>query len=86
MIEVAMPRLGESVDSGVVTRWLRADGDWIDEGSDLYEVATDKVDMTIESIGSGYLVRLVDEDTECAVGAVIARLVDDWPEPPSERV
>jgi pyruvate dehydrogenase E2 component (dihydrolipoyllysine-residue acetyltransferase) len=71
--EVRMPRLGSSMQSGVVTRWLRAEGDWIAEGEPLAEISTDKVDTEIAAPASGRLRRiLVGADEEAGVGAVIA--------------
>ena len=42
-----MPKLGETVTTGTVTRWLRAVGDAVAFDDPLLEVATDKVDSEI---------------------------------------
>ena len=54
-VSVTMPRLGESVSEGTVTRWLKAEGDHVDADEPLLEVSTDKVDTEIPSPASGVL-------------------------------
>jgi 2-oxoglutarate dehydrogenase E2 component (dihydrolipoamide succinyltransferase) len=43
-ISVQMPALGESVTEGTVTRWLKQEGDTVEQDEPLLEVSTDKVD------------------------------------------
>ena len=72
LAEVRMPRLGSSMRVGVVTRWLRAEGDQVTEGEPLVEISTDKVDTELAAPASGRLRQIVaDEEEEVAVGAVI---------------
>ena len=54
-VSVTMPRLGESVSEGTVTRWLKAEGEHVDADEPLLEVSTDKVDTEIPSPASGVL-------------------------------
>ncbi|HZZ96411.1 MAG TPA: biotin/lipoyl-containing protein, partial [Jatrophihabitantaceae bacterium] len=62
-VSVTMPRLGESVTEGTVTRWLKAEGDHVDADEPLLEVSTDKVDTEIPSPASGTLLSIkVRED------------------------
>ncbi len=70
-----MPKLGETVTTGTVTRWLRAVGDTIGFDDPLLEVATDKVDSEIPSPYSGVLLEImVPEGETVAVGAELARI------------
>jgi pyruvate dehydrogenase E2 component (dihydrolipoamide acetyltransferase) len=79
LAEVYMPRLGSSMRSGVVTRWLRAVGEEVTEGEPLVEISTDKVDTELPSPASGRLRQIiVGEEGEAMVGAVIG-----WIEPNS---
>ena len=41
---VVMPSLGEQLEEGTVTRWLKQPGNRIEIGDPLLEVTTDKVD------------------------------------------
>ena len=62
-VSVTMPRLGESVTEGTVTRWLKSEGDHVDADEPLLEVSTDKVDTEVPSPASGVLTSIkVHED------------------------
>ena len=77
-----MPKLGETVTTGTVTRWLRAVGDAVGFDDPLVEVATDKVDSEIPSPYSGVLLEImVPEGDTVAVGTELARIGE--PEPPT---
>ena len=70
-----MPKLGETVTTGTVTRWLKAVGDTVNFDDPLLEVATDKVDSEIPSPYSGVLLEImVPEGETVAVGAALARI------------
>lgn len=74
---VIMPQLGESVVEGTVTKWLRQEGETINEFDALLEVNTDKVDTEIPSPASGTLLRLlVPEGTTVQAGTVLAWIGD----------
>ena len=71
--KVIMPQLCESVVEGTVTRWLKAEGDTIEEFEPLLEVNTDKVDTEIPSPASGTVLKiLVAEDTTVDAGVALA--------------
>src|SRR3954453_17597967 len=70
---VSMPRLGESVTEGTVTRWLKATGDHVDADEPLLEVSTDKVDTEEPSPASGTLLSIkVQEDETVEIGVELA--------------
>src|SRR5437763_14287898 len=70
---VTMPRLGESVTEGTVTRWLKAEGDHVDADEPLLEVSTDKVDTEVPSPASGTLLAIkVREDETVDIGVELA--------------
>ena len=72
---IHMPKLGESVMEGTVSRWLKRVGEQVDEYEPLLEVITDKVDTEIPSPAAGVLLRiLVDEGETVAVGTMLARI------------
>jgi pyruvate dehydrogenase E2 component (dihydrolipoamide acetyltransferase) len=78
---VTMPRLGESVTEGTVTRWLKAEGDQVEVDEPLLEVSTDKVDTEVPSPASGTLLAIkVGEDETVEIGvelAVIGEAAED---------
>ena len=72
-VSVTMPRLGESVTEGTVTRWLKREGDRVEADEPLLEVSTEKVDTEIPSPASGVLSRIiVREDETVQVGSQLA--------------
>ncbi len=76
-VSVTMPRLGESVSEGTVTRWLKSEGDHVEADEPLLEVSTDKVDTEIPAPASGVLSAIkVGEDETVEVGAELATISD----------
>ncbi|HWQ83062.1 MAG TPA: dihydrolipoamide acetyltransferase family protein [Anaerolineales bacterium] len=73
--QVLMPRLGESVDEGTISKWLKAIGDPVAQYEPLLEVNTDKVDSEIPSPAAGVVLEiLVPEGTLVQVGTPLARI------------
>ncbi|HET7405790.1 MAG TPA: 2-oxoglutarate dehydrogenase, E2 component, dihydrolipoamide succinyltransferase [Mycobacteriales bacterium] len=72
-VSVTMPRLGESVSEGTITRWLKKEGEHVEADEPLLEVSTDKVDTEIPSPASGVLTAIkVAEDETVEIGAELA--------------
>ena len=81
-VSVTMPRLGESVTEGTVTRWLKREGDRVEADEPLLEVSTDKVDTEIPAPASGVLTRIVvGEDETAEVGSELAVISGDGESP-----
>lgn len=73
MPEVQMPRLSDTMTEGVLSRWLKAEGDTIHKGDVLAEIETDKATMELEAYDEGPLTALlVDEGTTVPIGQAIA--------------
>ena len=71
--EIKMPQLGESVVEGTITKWLKQEGDSVDEDELLVEVSTDKVDSEVPSSAAGTIQKiLVSEGETVKVGTAIA--------------
>ncbi|CUU60104.1 2-oxoglutarate dehydrogenase E2 component (dihydrolipoamide succinyltransferase) [Parafrankia irregularis] len=76
-VSVTMPRLGESVSEGTVTRWLKKEGERVEADEPLLEVSTDKVDTEIPAPASGILGSIkVAEDETVEVGVELAVIED----------
>ena len=74
-MDFQLPRLADSLDESVVSRWLKKAGDSVRKGEPLVEIETDKVNAELESPVDGVLEEIVVPEGETApVGAVIARL------------
>ncbi|MDQ3878235.1 MAG: 2-oxo acid dehydrogenase subunit E2 [Actinomycetota bacterium] len=71
--EVKMPQLGETVVEGTITKWLKQEGDQIEEDELLVEVSTDKVDSEVPSSAAGVIQKiLVPEGETVSVGTPLA--------------
>ncbi len=71
--EIKMPQLGETVVEGTITRWLKQEGDTIEEDELLVEISTDKVDSEVPSSASGTIQKiLVQEGDTVKVGTALA--------------
>ncbi|RDV16091.1 2-oxo acid dehydrogenase subunit E2 [Pontibacter diazotrophicus] len=73
LVEMVMPKMGESIMEGTVLKWLKSVGDTIEQDESVLEVATDKVDTEVPALEGGVLKEiLVQEGDVVAVGAPIA--------------
>ncbi len=71
--KVLVPLLGEGVEEVTVTKWLKKEGDSVNELEPLLEVNTDKVDTEIPAPASGTLLKiLAEEGAPAKVGAILA--------------
>src|SRR5512138_1815513 len=71
--KVLVPLLGEGVEEVTVTKWLKKEGDSVNELEPLLEVNTDKVDTEIPAPASGTVLKiLAEEGIPAKVGAVLA--------------
>jgi len=60
MIEIlCMPKLGESVNEGVITKWLKKPGDFVEKYEAICEIATDKVNAEVPSTVSGKIIEIL---------------------------
>ena len=73
MYEVIMPKLGITMESGIIEKWHKKEGDRVEKGEVLFEVMTDKVTIEVESYNSGILKKILKaEGEEVPVTEVIA--------------
>jgi 2-oxoglutarate dehydrogenase E2 component (dihydrolipoamide succinyltransferase) len=71
--KVLVPLLGEGVEEVTVTKWLKQEGDSINELEPLLEVNTDKVDTEIPAPSSGVVLKIeMQEGAVAKVGEVLA--------------
>lgn len=79
VFEIIMPKLGESVEEALITKWFVQENQDIQEDDVLLEIATDKVDSEIPSPVAGRVTKILfPVDSKVAVGKVIA-LVETAP-------
>ena len=71
--KIVMPKLGESIQEGTITKWFVKVGDTVEEDDILFEVATDKVDSEIPSPVDGKVTQIIyPENSLVPVGEVLA--------------
>ncbi len=74
---IKMPKMSDTMTEGVISSWLKKEGDEIVSGDVLAEVETDKATMELESYEDGILLYIgVPEKATAAVDAVIAIIGD----------
>lgn len=79
MTEVFFPRLTqEDSDApgaeGVLATWFVDEGEAVQEGQLIAEVAVDKVDAEVHAPSTGTVTRVVEEGATTTEGTVIARI------------
>jgi len=73
MPEVQMPRLSDTMTEGILSRWLKQEGEEIRKGDIIAEIETDKATMELEAYDAGPLTALlVTEGTTVPIGQAIA--------------
>lgn len=71
--EVIMPKLSLTMQEGIITRWIKTEGESVEKDEPLFEVQTEKVNYEIKSPASGILIKILcPEDISTPVGEVIA--------------
>jgi len=78
-IEIVMPRLGWTMETGVVAEWLKRDGDAVRAGEVIFTVESDKAMQEVEALDSGTLRIPSDAPPVGAtvpVGSVLAYLME----------
>ncbi len=73
-VDVRIPTLGESVNEGVIVRWIKADGAAVQVDEPLLELETDKANVEIPAEGAGVLKILKAQGEKVQVGDVVARI------------
>ncbi|MDG1223682.1 MAG: E3 binding domain-containing protein, partial [Candidatus Marinimicrobia bacterium] len=78
IIDVVMPKMGESITEGTILEWYKKIGDEIEQDETLLEIGTDKVDSEIPSPSSGVITMIMAEPNDVVdVGEVIAKIETD---------
>ena len=74
--EITLPRLGETMEEGKISKWIIKEGDSFARGQIIAEIETDKTTVELPALEDGTLKKIVvPEGQDTKVGEVIA-LVD----------
>ncbi len=71
-LEVKIPSVGESISSGVISAWHKADGESVTKGDTLLTLDTDKVSTDLAAEGSGVIRIKAAVGEEVSIGQVVA--------------
>ena len=80
IVDIVMPKMGESITEGTILEWRKKVGDTVEKDELFLEIGTDKVDSEIPCLESGTIVEiLADVNDIVEVGKVIARVETSIP-------
>jgi len=74
---INMPRLSDTMEEGVVAKWLKSVGDKIEEGDILAEIETDKATMEFESFHEGVLLYIGIQEGETSPVDVLLAIIGE---------
>ena len=78
-VEIKMPALSPTMETGTLATWNVAVGDEVRSGDVIAEIETDKATMEVEAVEEGVIasILIAAGSENVAVGTVIARLAED---------
>ena len=75
IVDLVMPKLGESIMEATILKWLKQPGDTIKMDETLLEIATDKVDSEVPSTAAGIVDEILYNVNDVVpIGTVIAKI------------
>ena len=80
---VVMPRLGDFMTEGLVSRWAKSAGDWVKQGELIAQIESEKLNYDLEASQDGFLHTLAAEGETVPVDGLLAYLLSEGELPPS---
>lgn len=82
LVNIIMPKLGESIMEATVLKWHKKVGDAVALDETLLDIATDKVDSEVPSTSAGILEEILCKENDViSIGSVIGKIRTNAPEP-----
>ena len=82
---IIMPKMGDAMEEGTLVRWLKQEGDRVQEGEPIAEIATDKATVEIEAPATGILRGIrVAENAVVPVNTPLAYILQEGESLPAE--
>jgi 2-oxoglutarate dehydrogenase E2 component (dihydrolipoamide succinyltransferase) len=72
--EVKIPAVGESITSGVLSGWLKQNGESVTDGEPIFSLETDKISTEVPAPASGTLQIMVAPGEEVKIGQIVAMI------------
>src|SRR5712692_8847265 len=83
--EILLPKVGDSAFEGIVGKWLKNEGDFVEEFEPLVEIESDKATVEMPSPATGILSRIiVQSGQKVAVNTAIGLISGNAQEPPPQ--
>ncbi|MFN0011618.1 MAG: 2-oxoglutarate dehydrogenase complex dihydrolipoyllysine-residue succinyltransferase [Phycisphaerales bacterium] len=70
-VDIKIPEMGESVRTGVIARWIKAEGEVVNRDEPVLELETDKITAEIPAPATGRVKHAAKAGDTVAVGAVV---------------
>jgi 2-oxoglutarate dehydrogenase E2 component (dihydrolipoamide succinyltransferase) len=75
LVDLIMPKLGESIMEATILKWHKKPGDTVQEDETVLDIATDKVDSEIPSSVQGVIEEIIYQENDIVpIGTVIATI------------
>ena len=75
VVDLVMPKLGESIMEATILKWHKKPGDKVEQDETVLDIATDKVDSEVPSTTAGTIDEILfNENDVVPIGTVIARI------------
>jgi 2-oxoglutarate dehydrogenase E2 component (dihydrolipoamide succinyltransferase) len=75
IVDLIMPKLGESIMEATILKWHKKAGDLVKQDETVLDIATDKVDSEVPSTDAGMITEILFKENDVVpIGAAIARI------------
>lgn len=78
--EVIMPKLGQTMEEGLLVEWFKQEGDGVERGDLLYTLESDKATLDVEATLRGYLRTILVEEGESVPVLTVVALITKTPD------
>ncbi len=83
-INIVMPKLGLTMEEGLITEWVKKEGDSVTKGDILFIMETEKITQEVEAPQDGILAKIVAQAQETVpVGETVAYMLEPGEDPAS---
>lgn len=80
---IVMPRLGDFMTEGTISKWNKAAGEAVEQGEVIAEIESEKLNYQLEAGGAGVLHTVAGEGDVVPVDGIIAYLLAEGEAPPA---
>lgn len=74
--QIVIPKLGLTTDDATIVEWKAKEGDWIEKGTVVLVLETQKVEWNVEAEAPGFLHMILAEGDKAAIGTVVGLLAE----------